>query len=293
MPLPTPILDDRSWQQLRDELVRRIPVYTPEWTDHNPGDPGITLLELFAFLGENLLFRFNQVPEATRLEFLRLLQVPMRAARPSRALVALTLSQATEVLVPIGTEARAGSVAFETQDEVRAWPLAMRAIAKSAAPEPESGEAQVYAQAAITARGLQQGEQAAFYVAEALGEDPAAPGFASVDFGATVDGILWIAVLATDDTAVERMGGGVLNLGFIPDPVVLTMDEVDPCPGEGDGEGTDEVVWEVSTAVVDDDLAVYRALSVVGDTTRGLSRQGVVRLRLPADPPLAIGQEVP
>ena len=67
MPLPTPILDDRSWQQLRDELVRRIPVYNPEWTDHNPSDPGITLLELFAYLGETLLFRFNQIPEATRL----------------------------------------------------------------------------------------------------------------------------------------------------------------------------------------------------------------------------------
>ena len=90
MPLPTPILDDRSWQQLRDELVRRIPVYNPEWTDHNPSDPGITLLELFAFLGENLLFRFNQIPEATRLEFLRLLQVPMRPAEPSTAMVELT-----------------------------------------------------------------------------------------------------------------------------------------------------------------------------------------------------------
>src|SRR5215210_5975297 len=89
MPLPTPILDDRSWQQLRDELVRRIPVYTPEWTDHNPSDPGITLLELFAFLGENLLFRFNQIPESTRLEFLRLLQIPLRPAAAAGALVTL------------------------------------------------------------------------------------------------------------------------------------------------------------------------------------------------------------
>ena len=82
MPIPNPILDDRSYQQLRDELVRRIPVYTPEWTDHNASDPGITLIELFAFLGENLLFRFNQIPETARLEFLRLLQIPMRPATP-------------------------------------------------------------------------------------------------------------------------------------------------------------------------------------------------------------------
>src|SRR5690242_2494193 len=87
MPLPSPILDDRSYQQLRDELVRRIPVYNPEWTDHNASDPGITLLELFAFLGENLLFRFNQIPEATRLAFLGLLQIPLRAAASAQGLV--------------------------------------------------------------------------------------------------------------------------------------------------------------------------------------------------------------
>src|SRR5881394_1528880 len=117
MPIPSPILDDRSYQQLRDELVRRIPVYTPEWTDHNPSDPGITLLELFAFLGENLLFRFNQIPEATKLAFLTLLRIPLRAATPARALLVLERtdggtdpSAAAGVLVEQHTEARAGNV---------------------------------------------------------------------------------------------------------------------------------------------------------------------------------------
>ena len=86
MPLPQPILDDRSYQQLRDELVRRIPVYAPEWTDYNASDPGVTLIELFAFLGENLLFRFNQIPESTKLQFLRLLDVPLRPASVAEGL---------------------------------------------------------------------------------------------------------------------------------------------------------------------------------------------------------------
>src|SRR5436305_5087519 len=99
MPIPNPILDDRSYQQLRDELVLRIPVYTPEWTDHNPSDPGITLIELFSFLGENLLFRFNQIPEAARLEFLRLLQIPMRPAVAARSFVTMTTKKSEGVLV--------------------------------------------------------------------------------------------------------------------------------------------------------------------------------------------------
>src|SRR6478609_6279401 len=114
MPLPQPILDDRSFAQLRDELVRRIPVYAPEWTDHNASDPGITLIELFSYLGENLLFRFNQIPEATYLSFLRLLQVPLRPPSPARALVAMTTETPGGALVPIGSELRAGSVPFAT-----------------------------------------------------------------------------------------------------------------------------------------------------------------------------------
>lgn len=286
MPLPTPILDDRSWQQLRDELVRRIPVYTPEWTDHNPSDPGITLLELFAFLGENLLFRFNQIPEATRLAFLRLLQLPMRPAQPARAMLELTQStpSATETLVPRGTEARAGSLPFETQDEACVWPLTARAVARVRALAPTPGsDADAFAEAARRARDV-GADEAGYYVVQVLGADPAEPGFQAVDFGATVDGVLWVAVLRTRATDLARLGGGVLNLGFVPDPVVLSMEEVEGCPGAGREKPTDEVVWEVSTATLRDGEPAYRTLRVEGDTTRGLSQRGVVRLRLPDDP---------
>src|SRR3954466_10230520 len=87
MALTPPILDNRTYRQLRDELLGRIPVYAPEWTDHNESDPGIALLELFAHLGESLLYRFNQIPETTQVEFLRLLGVRPRPARSARALL--------------------------------------------------------------------------------------------------------------------------------------------------------------------------------------------------------------
>ena len=54
MPEPTPKLDVRSFEQLRDALLARIPVHAPEWADHDVSDPGVTLLELFAFLAEDL-----------------------------------------------------------------------------------------------------------------------------------------------------------------------------------------------------------------------------------------------
>src|SRR4051794_4149473 len=136
MPIPAPILDNRSYEQLRNELVRRIPVYLPEWTDHNASDPGITLVELVAFLGENLLFGFNQIPEATRLGFLRLLQLPPRPAEPAHALITLTSETplATDApfatLIPLRSEAKGGAVLFETRTETLAWPLSIVTVGR-------------------------------------------------------------------------------------------------------------------------------------------------------------------
>jgi predicted phage baseplate assembly protein len=81
--IDVPVLDARTFEALMAELRRRIVRYAPEWTDLNPSDPGVTLVELFAWLTETMLFQLNQVPDLTYLKFLELIglsQAP--AARP-------------------------------------------------------------------------------------------------------------------------------------------------------------------------------------------------------------------
>lgn len=73
MSLPLPVLDDRRFADLVDEATSLIPAYQPDWTDYNPSDPGITLVELFAWLTEMLIYRSDQVPERHVRAFLRLL----------------------------------------------------------------------------------------------------------------------------------------------------------------------------------------------------------------------------
>src|SRR6185295_5297160 len=76
MPLTvTPAIDDRTYQDILDDLRARIPVHNPEWTNFNRSDPGITLVELFAFLAENVFYRANQIPDRNRRKFLSLLGV--------------------------------------------------------------------------------------------------------------------------------------------------------------------------------------------------------------------------
>jgi hypothetical protein len=76
MPIPLPNLDDRTFAELTAEARALIPALHPEWTDHNPSDPGIVLVELFAWLTEMLLFQVNEVTPAHTEKFLALLNRP-------------------------------------------------------------------------------------------------------------------------------------------------------------------------------------------------------------------------
>ena len=69
MPLPVPSLDDRLFDDLTAEVRALIPRNFPAWTDHNLSDPGITLLELFAFLAEAAFYQLDQIPERTLERF--------------------------------------------------------------------------------------------------------------------------------------------------------------------------------------------------------------------------------
>ena len=76
MPLELPNLDDRTYDDLLKEALSMIPTYAPDWTNHNPSDPGITIIELFAHLTEMLLYRLNRVTDDNIRTFLTLLNGP-------------------------------------------------------------------------------------------------------------------------------------------------------------------------------------------------------------------------
>jgi predicted phage baseplate assembly protein len=82
--LPVPNLDDRPFQRIVDEAKGRIPVHCPEWTNHNLTDPGVALIELFAWMTEMTLFRLNQVPDTFYTHMLNMMgfePFPATAAR--------------------------------------------------------------------------------------------------------------------------------------------------------------------------------------------------------------------
>lgn len=291
MALRTPVLDDRSYAQLRDELLARIPVYAPEWTDHHPSDPGVTLVELFAFLGEHLLFRFNQLPDATRLAFLDLLDVAVRPAAPAAAMLALTTERTDGVLVELRSRATAGKVLFETLDEVTAWPVEARAVLRVEEEVPVDDESYEYVARASEVLGVSVEDVTTYRTVLATG-DPSQPGGDVLDPATSVDGTLWVLVLAAaaDQVAAARAGlaGGLLSLGFVPAEEVPAMAEVAACPGSATAPPTPAVEWQVCTTTADPSAAdpdtadpVWTRLEVAADGTAGLTATGVVRLQFP------------
>ncbi len=104
--LPKPNLDDRTFKDLVEECILRIPRYCPEWTNYNPSDPGITLIELFAWLTDQMLLRFNQVPVRNYVAFLELLGVRLLAPTPAHTDITFYLSASLEetYTIPVGVE---------------------------------------------------------------------------------------------------------------------------------------------------------------------------------------------
>jgi predicted phage baseplate assembly protein len=122
MPLTLPNLDDRRWADLVEESRALIPVYGSEWTDHNVHDPGITLVELLAYLAELDLFELNQVPDAHKRRFLALLGLRAEPTQPARTFLKVVLAATASSLdLPAGvafTTRPAGPLEFQTARSV-------------------------------------------------------------------------------------------------------------------------------------------------------------------------------
>jgi hypothetical protein len=118
-------LDDRTFKDIVDEAIRLIPRYCPEWTNHNPTDPGITLIELFAWMTELTLYRLNQVPEKIYLSLLELMGLSLIPPQTARAVIQFYPVDAYKKAVTIkaGTEISAMnnsgiSFLFETEQDL-------------------------------------------------------------------------------------------------------------------------------------------------------------------------------
>jgi len=111
-------LDLRTFQDIVDEARRLIPRYCPEWTDHNLSDPGITLVELFAWMTEMILYQVNRVPDEMYERFLDLVGIRRRPPMPAAADVTFYLSAPLPRPVMIPAETEVATDRTETEEAI-------------------------------------------------------------------------------------------------------------------------------------------------------------------------------
>lgn len=148
MPLTPPQLDARRFANLVAEARARIPRFTPDWTNFNESDPGMTLVQLQAWLTETLLYQMNRLPELNYIKFLDLLNVTPRPATAAGAELTFTLKKLARVedpltvLIPKGAQVAVDDpdltrdVIFETDYTLTALNAAVGAIITTVQDNP-------------------------------------------------------------------------------------------------------------------------------------------------------------
>jgi hypothetical protein len=128
--VPLPNLDDRRWADLVDEGRSLIPVYAPSWTDHNAHDPGITLMEMLAWITETDIYRVDRIPEAHFQTFLSLLGIHIEPPVAARAVVTFSLKTVVKgkVDLPAGTLLRGPETKFQLLSEISVLPAILGAV---------------------------------------------------------------------------------------------------------------------------------------------------------------------
>lgn len=223
MPLTIPNLDTRRYQELLDEALSRVPVYTPEWTNFNKSDPGVTLIEVFAFMTESLLYRANQIPERNRKKFLKLLNVPLQPATSAQGLAVITNDKGLRQTVTLndGVEVRAGKVPFRTTRPLDVLPIEGRIYFKQTIDSPSQQMRDYYQQLYASFRGSPQDPPATLYQVSAF----PLPGGDPVQLSETVDGYLWLALFVREgdkppallvDSVRDAIAGKTLSVGVVP-----------------------------------------------------------------------------
>lgn len=224
MPITPPAIDNRRFAQLVEDTLARASVHTPEWTNFNQSDPGVTLVQLFSFLTENLLYRANLVPERNYLKFLQLLRIPLAPASAAQGLVSFANERGaprTETLAG-DLEVRAGAVPFRTQLGLDVLPVEARVYFKRRIDAPSAELLDYYR---LLYASYQQAFPSDVQLYETVALDPKVVD--SVDLNATSDRALWIGLFARRNDVAgtgtdpwkdirDELGGRTLTLGIVP-----------------------------------------------------------------------------
>ena len=308
MPITLPVLDDRNYEQILQEAVRRIPVYTPEWTNFNESDPGITLVELFAFLTDSLIYRANRVPDLNRLRFLQLLNIPLKPASPADGVISIQNERGPiePLLLEQGVVVTAGNVQFVTRDPLNVLPVQAEVYYKNAIlqTDPAYTAYKDQYEAVLVARLAEQadltdqpfpgtdefealGITPQFYEPARLEAPKRGEPLPAFDLQSAADSSIYLALLAPQNVDPEAarlaIAGQVLSIGIAP-AVSGTQPPLEPLgssTSQNLGSGLIFEIADISASTAAQPVARYAPLKVIQQMDV-FNAPGLVMVELPS-----------
>jgi hypothetical protein len=293
MPLQIPKIDDRRYQDLLDEALNRIPVHNPEWTNFNRSDPGVTLIEIFAFMTESLLYRANLIPERNRLKFLQLLGIPLNPATSAHGIVTFLNERGLAKTITLDSEMEvsAGDVPFRTGRGLDVLPIEGKVYFKRPVTGADTETEEYYRQLYASFQGETLEDEVELKLYETVLLDGA--GETGVSLGDdTIDNSIWIALLAREnenlDEVREEIANKTLSLGIVPALDEMTL----KLTAGGQRANTENSSWlsyEIPKMPADNLLPVetnlrkpeYKPLSA-NAVTDIMNEPGIVEISLPS-----------
>lgn len=300
MPLPLPNLDDRRWQDLTQEALPLIPRYAPQWSDFNTHDPGITLMEMLAWLAESMVYQLNQVPDRFKWKFLAFIGYPKRGPLPAHTVLAFQpVPPGSPFEVSAGVEflaanANQASVLFATQRAVDLAPVALDALQV----DTGTGTLRDYSRdlsdgLPLTALGVNPPPGAALYL-----------GFSVIPSASPV--ALWLRFDGAghdarereriiEEAAAQKAACKPATPGWPCGPAKPVSKECDFTPGPVPPHHSARIVWEAFTggtwtALAPVAIPARPVTCQVVDDTRSLTLNGLVEVNLPTSiTPTALG----
>ena len=109
-------LQNKTYEDLIQEARTQIPLYSKEWTNYNPSDPGVTILENISAYTILQQAYMGETTNATKEKLFALLGYNRRAGKNARVMLE-ALNVQRPVTIPSGQRFMVGDISYETNKE--------------------------------------------------------------------------------------------------------------------------------------------------------------------------------
>lgn len=121
------LLQRKTYEELMQEARMQIPLYTKEWTNFNPSDPAVTILETLSVMTLIQQDSIYQIPETVQRKLFALAGIEGVKGKGSRVLLEVS-NVKQSVMLPSGQKFNVGGMNYETNRKQKLYGYSIKGV---------------------------------------------------------------------------------------------------------------------------------------------------------------------